>query len=273
MGLFTFLLTISLIGIVYTTTAKDTILNPEFIEQELEDRNLYSIAKEEVIDQIEDPWLAEIVEESLKEEWMKEQAHGLIHSFLPYLKAKTDELELKVSTIALKENIKVALQESLPPELENAPENEKEAYLTNAYSELDNLLPDEVDIVESADIKEEDLNQPRMIVSYFYLVSDLMLAVAVVLILLIILISRRLKSISRALGASALAGGVISYGLSVVALNFASAELATADLPSFLTVEMVLDTIRDILAPAMNYAIILSIVGLALLGFSILYKS
>jgi len=61
------------------------------------------------------------------------------------------------------------------------------------------------------------------------------------------------KSVSRILGASALIGGVASHTTSVVVVSQVLTQIPTAELPSFVTEEMILGLMGDILAPARTY--------------------
>jgi hypothetical protein len=278
-GLFAFFLIIALVGVVFTTTAKATVFSPSFIKAELEDLNLYSKAKDEIKKNVvkgNGNELAEIFDAVVSESWLRERAEEAIDNFFPYLKSEIDTFELEVGLIELKEDLKAKMRlENLPYEI---------------FEWVDNFIPDEVKVritpeqisligfPENFKLKEDqerkvlnELNMVRGAVDYFYLASTLILALAVVFTLAIIAISRRVKSICRTLGISAILGGALSFILAVFAMNLASDALATTELPEFLTSEAILDIVRDILAPAKTLAIALGVAGGALVALSILY--
>lgn len=273
-----FFLIIDLIGIVYTTTAKATVLSPGFIKEELEDLDVYSKVRDEIRKEIrkENEQIAEIFDRTVSEGWMKKVAEDAIDDFLPYLKSETDSFELKVELVWLKENLKANLRlENFSPEaLEWVEENVPDEIRIRMTPEQITLtgLPENFRLEENQEREVLDgLNTARQVVGYFYLASTLMLILAAVFILLIIALSRKVRSICRTLGISAIISGIISFVIAVLVMNLASSALATAEMPELITKEEVLGVVGDILAMAKTLAMALAVVGAALVAVSILY--
>jgi hypothetical protein len=275
------MLIMNLVLVVYLTTVKGTLMNPAFLERELERIDAYSLGKEKLAEErdrfvgelgAEGERVYQIIEASLTDEWLKEQVHEMLGSLFSYLNYKTDTLKFQVSTAALKENMKTELKETIltspPPGLQELSLQELERYLESAYQGIDNL-PGELGIeIENL----QALNPLRDIIKAFYLITSLLLLTAVISALLLVLLHFSVKGACRALGIPLATAGVFSYVIAVVGLNISSSQIGNLDLPSPLTPEMLTQIVEDFFAPASRYAIILSIAGLALIAFSFFWK-
>lgn len=264
--------------LVYITTIKVTVLNPTFIEQELEELGLYAIAREQLINEsMEDPWRAEIFRRSITESWMKEQVHVLIPNLLAYINSETDTLNLNISTVEVKNNLKDSVRdivlESPPPEISNYTREEIEMFLAEFDSYVDSSIPDEAEITEFiGDEQLGPLEELRTIVSYLNLGYYIAIAMAVIFVLLVALICRGAKLFFMALGVSLIVGGILSYGMSFVIVSTLLNFIPIADLPPLISQTMMVEVIEDIITPARTYAIILSGLGLGLMVVSILLR-
>lgn len=258
-------LVFTLNSIIYFQAINSTVLNPAFFEKELDELNFYPTLKENLIsnlgyDFLSSQELTEILEKSVTEKWLREQTNSLITSILNYLNSKTDELVLEVSTAEVKENLKANLP--LPPEVTN---------------ELLKKLPDSYDLLEN--LKEPEREEfknnmalARKYISYFHLGFYLLIAFAVVLILLIILLAKKLKSIFRRIGAAFFISGSSLYFGNFMTMEMVSSQFTPDKLPAFLPQEVLLNIIRDFLEPTNSWGIIFMVIGVIILFWSFLLR-
>ena len=280
-------LVVDLVLIVFTTTTKNTALNPDFIEQEIENLHVYPAAKKMVVgnfaSESEDKTFTKILNESITNEWVESQGHNLITNFFAYLKHE-DEFSPTISTIELKDNLKANTRKFLPesPEFQEDPPENLTEFFEELDEKLDGTLPDEANLMEilmGMDQQTEGdkdsgfnelknlLEEVRKIVDYFYIFSYLLIAVGAILILCIGLILRDTQPILGDIGASFVISGAISYGLCIGIISMVSAQIKNiGDTPPDLS-EIIISGVSDALALAETYAVILLIIGLILLIF------
>jgi hypothetical protein len=217
-GVFCFLLfdVLALLGLVITLNM--TILNPDFVTSELEKLDVYSVIIEqakahlpgqEFIDQ---ETLDEIVTE-LKP-WFEEQADEAIRDVYAYLK-REQELNIVISLepvrAVVKEKIGEAVLESLPPELQGIPQSEIDAYMSQIYAEVDNVIPATFQLRETSAGQQisAQLQQVKQIVGYIDTAYKALIAAAVLLVLLIALVYWwQPKTITRSIGITFILVGV-----------------------------------------------------------------
>lgn len=269
--------------IVYMNTIRDTALNPDFYEKELDELNFYSFVKEKFIPEAfiqvtgGDKRFQTILQEAITEEWMRSQTTSLIHDFFSYINSETDEeLSLKISTSEVKENllkgIKREIGKFLPPPIAGD-EKQIELYMDKVKEELDENVPDEFDLITAIEDEEaggaefkENLNQLREVVSYFHLAFYLLIGGAVTFIVIIILLAKEIKSILKVVGASFFISGSSLYAANFLAFQFVSEKFPPQEnLPPFITKDVVLKILQDILEPINFWGIIFVIVGVVMI--------
>jgi hypothetical protein len=129
-GVFCFLLfdVLALLGLIITVNL--TVLNPNFVVSELDKLDVYSVIAEQAKallpnqEFIDDETVDELVSE-LKP-WFEEQAKTVIRAIYDYLKGEQElnvTIPLEPVRTAVKENAREAILESLPPELQGAPQS------------------------------------------------------------------------------------------------------------------------------------------------------
>lgn len=121
------MLVVTLVTLGIVITVNLTILNPNFIISELDKLDIYSIIANQVREQIptEEPYIAQVVDETIAdlEPWLKEQTATVIYGGCAYLKGDQElniVIPLEQVRTTIKDNIKQAMLESPPPELEGA---------------------------------------------------------------------------------------------------------------------------------------------------------
>ncbi len=216
-GVFCFLLFDVLAFLSIVITLNMTILNPDFVTSELDKLDVYSVVTEQAKEMlpsqefISDETMDELVAE-LKP-WFEEQAGKLIHDVYAYLK-EDRELNVVVSLetvrTAVKANVSEAILGSLPPELLGVPQSVIDAYMSQLYTEIDNVIPATFQLSEtSVGQVAAQLQQIKQIIGYVATVYKVLIVAAVVLVLLIALTHWwQPKPITRSVGITFILVGV-----------------------------------------------------------------
>lgn len=259
LALLSILLVIDINLLVLAISANETILNPEFVEYELERFSAYSKIKEIILGNFEkDGIFIKIINESVTEEWIKEQSHTPIYNFFSYIKSNDEEIDLTVSTLEVKRNILDNLQ--------------KDASIPGIYAEqMGNeirKIPDEINLYDYLDNDTKvALKDGQNVVNYFYLMFYFLIAIAVIIPILSILITKNLKSVIRFIGSSAFMSGLISYGTGILTIDMFSQKFQTGEMP-VLEKDIILVVLQDIFEPVKTYGLILLISGIILMILS-----
>jgi len=281
LGLLGFLLFLSLSIFGLALTLNYTILNPDFIVSEVDELDISSLVEEFLSEEIpqEEPYLAEVLDNTIAdlEPWIKEQVNAGIYTSYDYLLGKSESLSLVISLEpvrdSLKDNLRKAILESPPPELEGASPAEIELYLDEAYSEIDEMLPPRFEFnVSSLDPEVlAQLEQARQYIGYFQLGYKLLIGFILLLILGIILIHRQVKRATREIGIILLTYGVLEYIAIFVTKYLAGTQLTKLDVPAQLQT-LLPQLLSNFLAPLEIFSICLLVVGVALIIVSFVYK-
>ena len=281
LSLLGFLLFLSLSIFGLALTLNYTILNPDFIVSEVDELDISSLVEEFLSEEIpqEEPYLAEVLDNTIAdlEPWIKEQVNAGIYTSYDYLLGKSESLSLVISLEPVKDNLKdnlrKAILESPPLELEGASPAEIELYLDEAYSEIDEMLPPRFEFnVSSLDPEVlAQLEQARQYIGYFQLGYKLLIGLILLLILGIILIHRQVKRATREIGIILLTYGVLEYIAIFVTKYLAGTQLTKLDMPAQLQT-LLPQLLSNFLAPLEIFSICLLVVGVALIIVSFVYK-
>lgn len=258
-----------------------TILNPDFLVSEIDKLDVSSLAEEFLSEEIsqEEPYLAEVMDKTLTdlEPWVKEQVNSSIYTSYDYFLGKSESLSLVIPLEPVKEsfkgNLRQAILDSLPPELEGLSPAEIELYLDEIYRQIDEQLPQEFEFTESSLSPEvlAQLEQVRQGISWFQLGYKALIGFILLLILGIILIHRQVKGATRGLGTTFLTFGALEYLGILAAKYFTGTQLTQLDIPIQFQ-EWLPQLISDILAPLEIFSIALLVGGVALIIVSFVYK-
>ena len=122
--------------------------------------DISSLVKEFLSEEIpqEEPYLAEVLDNTIAdlEPWIKEQVNAGIYTSYDYLLGKSESLSLEISLGPLRDNLKDNLREAIlespPPELEGAPPATVELYINEAYQYIDERLAilDQIEVSSGA---------------------------------------------------------------------------------------------------------------------------
>lgn len=275
--LITIFLIFSLIFLVFTASIKSTLLNQQFMEEEFDKVNIYSILKESMVKNIEnsiktDEVMEKIISTSVSEEWLKNQIHLLLLNTYNYLKGKNEEIELKIPLSEVKAEIKKNLSDEIenliPPEIKDNPQ-EVEAFKSNFETQIseniDAGFPNEIDLLEN---NIEEIEVLKKNIYYLNSIFYGLIVFKAFLVILSILILRKTKSILKFIGGSYLAAGFILF-LASTLIKFAfGAVIQKIEFPLMLGEQAILRIFADALAPINMYNIVIAGVGILLLALS-----
>jgi len=240
------------------------------------------------------------------EPWIREQADIVADPVFDYLLGISQSIDISVSLEPVKDtlgdDLKEKFLESPPAELSGLSQTELEQYFDEQFGDLadefsstfdldESILGDlRSDIIDALTDAEEELGQvrqditdaladveepfeeSRQYVGYFTLGYNLLIVFILLLIAGIVLIYREMKGACRTL-----AGIFITFGVfNIIAVLVARALIRPPleqieDIPSSL-LEWIVQTAGSTLTPLLILAIVLLVVGIALLVFPIIYS-
>jgi hypothetical protein len=284
-GVFCFLLfdVLALLGIVITVNM--TILNPDFVTSELDKLDVYSVAIEQAKAQlpVQEFIDAETVDELVTELklWFEEQADTVIRDIYAYLK-EDRELNVVISLepvrIAVKENVREAILESLPPELQGVTQSQIDAYMAQLYEEIDNVIPATFQLSETSAGQQitGQLQQIKQIIGYIDTAYKALIVLAVVLVLLIALMHWwQPKPITRSIGITFILVGVAGILGSLLDILISQALSRLAGESSLLLgLQAKLPQLAaDLTAPIRMYGVGFLSAGIVLIIISVLFRT
>ena len=281
LSLLSLLLFLSLTIFGLALTLNNTILNPDFVVTELERLNVSSLAKEMLSEQI--PLEGEFMTEALDdivadlEPWIKEQVSVITYSSYDYLLGKSQSLSVVISLEPVKENLRDNLREALfqspPPDLQGLPQAEIEQYFDEFYQQISGQIPSTFEFDERLLGPEvmAILVQVRQGIGYFQTGYKALISFIFILILGIILLNRQVRGATRSIGSTFLSYGVIEYAGIWATKYFATAQLPQLGIPSSLQA-WIPQLVSDFLAPLEMFSLGLLIGGVALLIVSFVYR-
>jgi hypothetical protein len=284
-GVFGFLLfdVLALLGIVITLNM--TVLNPDFVTSELDKLDVYSVIIEQAKAQLPGQEFidAETVDEIVTElkPWFEEQADTVIRDVYAYLKGE-QELNVVISLepvrTAVKENAREVVLGSLPPELQGASQSQIDAYMSQVYEGIDNVIPATFQLNETSAGQQitAQLQQIKQIIGYIDTAYKALIALAVLLVLLIALVHWwQPKPITRSIGITFILVGVaciLGPLLDYLIVQVLGQFIGTSGMISGLQAKLP-QLVADLTAPVRMYGIGFLVSGVALIVISVLFRS
>jgi hypothetical protein len=273
--LFVFL---AVFGLVFTLHS--TVLNADFVALEFNKLDMASLAEEFVSEKLPGDYkfatkaVYEVVAEI--EPWIEEQASIVIHSTYDYALRRSDSLKvvipLEAVKVTVREKLRTALMQSLPPEYQSLPPATVEYYYNQFYQELTSQIPSTFEINENQLPQEvrDVFQQVRHYAVYYQITYWGLMGLIVVFMLLIFATNGNVRGTTRSLGIIFLCCGAIGFVLTWVIDKFAAPYLSFPDLPSALQ-SWIPQVFDDFLAPMQWFNVGLLIAGAILLVISLLY--
>ena len=272
-----------LLGIVVTINL--TVLNPEFVVAELDELDVYSVIIDQAKAQLSGEELigAETLDSIISElkPWLEEQTAAVIHAVYGYLK-EGQGLNVAISLEPIKaiveENLRQTVLESLPPQLQGASGSQIEAFLSQVYGEIDNLIPQHFELDESSLGPEimAQLEQARQIVGYIAIGYKVLICIAVLLVLLVAMVHWwQPKPIARSIGIVFTLVGIF-FTVTALFNRFITGAISRLGSQSDILSELqprLSQLVTDVMAPLQMYGIGFLIAGIALIVISVLLRS
>jgi len=283
-----------------TLTLRNTLLSSDFIVSVVDEVDIASLAEDFLREHLareipgEVKYLIESLDESLDdilielEPQIKVQISAAADPIADYLLGVRQSLNVVISLEIIMRSLEGILRETFlespPTDLAHFPPAELGQYFDEHFEEWSEVIPltfelDEsllgtetpADIAEVLGEAEKGLEEARQYVGYFQLGYKLMIGFIVLLVAGIILIDRRVKSITRKLGTTFLSCGVPWLVATLVTKYFAERWLATFDTPSSIQ-EFLPAFVNDSLTPMLILSIGLVVIGIVLIIVSFVYK-
>lgn len=220
--------------------------------------------------------------------WLEEQIIAASDPAVAYLLGRSPsfsyEIPLDPVKASLKENVWQIISESPPPLLSAIPAELLEPFFDALWADVAQKLPSTYDLNESlfgTEIRtqingalsqaEGALEQAREYVGYFQLGYQVLIGFMILLILGIVLINRRLRSITRDLGTIFVAYGAFEYGGILAGRYFGLPKLEQIPMPTQFQ-SWLPQVVSDFLSPLEMFSLGLLIGGAVLLVVSFIVK-
>jgi len=242
--------------IIFVITMNETLLNPEFVINELDKTGFYSSVRNSIVNEVNSssPELLEIVNKSISELMVREEINALIYNAYSYIRHEDTKLNLTVSLVDIKSKIKDNIK-ATEPQIPDAMIN---VLLAN--------IPDIIDLEEQMDEGQiKFIEKSRSFLYYYYTFSSFLYFVAIMLIILLLLIMRDIVIFMKKTGFSLLMSGALSYGFPIMIIEMISGNIEGIEFPSEFPREVLANLISDLFAPSMRYGIAIAVLGFILL--------
>jgi hypothetical protein len=258
------------------TNLKGTILNTNFVLEELHKLNLRAVVTELFQQDLTgiEPYKGVTVANTLNilEPWIESQADQTILAIYPYLLGQSDSLNVSLSLNMLKDTLRTNLEQSInespPPEFLGYTQEQKYAYVNDLNNAYFGKIPADLQISSSIS-SAIPLVYIRNTITIIRLASVLLIPVIVLICVGIILLTRQVKVFTRKLGTSILLGGLLGFTYSYV-LQLLGFLVASLSIISALQQWLIRVTV-DVLAVVHGPGIWIICVGIAMLITSFLF--
>lgn len=284
-GIFGFLLFDVLVFLGLISSLNMTVLNPDFVTSELDKLDVYSVVIEQAKAQLPGQEFidAETVDKIVNEltPWFEEQADKVIRDVYAYLK-EDRELNVIISLeqvrTVVKENVREAVLDSLPPQLQGVSQSQIDAYMAQVYDGIDDVIPASF-VLNEAIVGSQimaQVQQIKEIIGYIATAYKALIVAAVVLVLLIALVYWwQPKPITRSIGitfilvgAACIIGSLLDVWLIQALSRLVGESSVLLGLQSKLP-----QLANDLTAPVRMYGIGFLGSGVVLVAISFLFRS
>ena len=200
-----------------------------------------------------------------------------IYSGYDYLLRKSQHLALEISLEplrdSLKDNLREAILQSPPPELEGESPTVIELYISQIHQYVEEMIPPRFELNENSLDPEvlSQLMEVKEAIGYVQLAYRILITLILLLILGIILMQRQVKGASRELGIIFTTYGAFEYVGIIIAKHLIGTQLPQFGMPSAFQ-DWLPQLLKDILLPLEIFSLVLLVVGIALIIVSFLYK-
>ncbi len=276
-----FLLVITIVMVVFVTDTRATIMNSGWVENEMDKGGFYTAIRSEFIDSINESFtddlgeadvqnIRDAVDTAVTDDWIKDNFEKNMDLIYAYLKSESDDLSF---SLTLTQDLKDSIKESVEIVFEdNPPEGLMPDEVTigiDAIKQRVDYLPDEIMLrIQNT----QELQPARDVIKIYDYVFYILIALAFFLAVLLIFLHFTIKDAARILGVCSLIGGAISLTGVLVLKSMAPSIVGEGDLPDYITEDMIVMVIRDSVAPANIFSIVLIVVAVLLIVASFFIK-
>lgn len=258
---------------------QSTVMNPDFILREIDRLEVYELTDDlarEVIDSADipaeaRPYVNETLDNVLVDirPWVREQVGVIVRTFDNYFQGQIGSINVSISLQPMRDSISQNLAETmgdLPPSVEAVA-------LQEIDRQLDEELPASLDINQGEWDAElvSVMEQVRQYTSRAQMIIILLAAISLLLIGIVFLIYREVKTPARSLGIDFIVCGVLIYAANLATRLILSPRLLEMSLPGDFQTRLP-QLIADFYFPLDVYAWVIIAVGVGLLILSIFYK-
>ena len=289
-------LSLSVFSLVFMLN--QTVLDPDFVTDQINKLNLPSIARETgIIEQISQsigqqisqqigqqlPQAEEIMATVLNdilsenEPWIKQQANEAVYTFYDYILGESESFNLSISITPIKDSLAAKLSqavlESPPPQLTAVPQEMREQIVSGLVQAFTQSMPTSFEVSETMlppDVMST-LDQVKQGIVYVQTAYWALIGFMVLLALLITLIYRQVKGATRSLGSTLLTYGVLGYASIFAAQYFLGTQIGAMGLPTALQAWLP-QFMNSLWSPLQTFNIAVAIAGLVLIIVSIVYR-
>jgi hypothetical protein len=272
LGLVGLLLFILLPSLGLAININSTLLNPQFIANEVEDLDINSIVHQYLAEQLPagDQSYLPAVDDTLVQirPWIDQQIHNAVFGGYDYLLGKTNELNITISTDSVKpiliDKLTQVYLQSPPPEYQQLTPDQQKQYLLQYQQQFTDYIPATIvinqDLVGTQGVRI--LLQAREGIRDFHTGYIILILSVMALVLLIILILRETSAVFRSLGIIFLIDGVMGTIVFFSLRQFLPAiipSVSSASIHTWLT-----QVIHDLFFPGGIFSLVLLVAGIAL---------
>jgi hypothetical protein len=275
-----FLLIMIIIMVVFLADARATIMNADWVKDEMDKGGFYPAIRQELADELKDSLtgdldqeeaqrISDAVDAAITDEWAKANFESNADVAYAFFKSESDDLGLSITLPdTLKERIKDVIADIFTEESTDLTPSQINAGLAAVNKQVDNL-PDELALqVENAEVLQPVRDAVKIYDYAFYI----LIAFAVLLAILLILLHFTVKDAIRVLGFFLLIGSAICWGAAFALNKMAPSLVDEGDFSTNITKDMVIKVIRDSVSPANLYSIAIMVVAAVLIVASFFIK-
>lgn len=268
-----FLLVITIIMTIYVADVRATAMNSDWVKSEMDNGGFYPAVRSELSSNLKESLtedmdadigekISNTIDATVTDEWAKANFEDNADIAYAYLKSESDNLGLSVSLPpSLKQGLKDAIADYFTAKTTGLTQAQIDKGLAAVYKQVDNL-PSSISI----QIENPSVLQPvRDGIKLYNYTYYILIALLILLSMLLILLHFKLKDAMRVIGFNFLIGGAISLAAAIAVGKFAPDIVGDADLGNYITKDMVVQVIKDLVSPANAYAIAFIVVAIVLI--------
>jgi hypothetical protein len=277
-------LSLSFFGLALTIN--QTILNPDFTVSQVDRLDVASLGEDilngQILPQATVPvpssikqFIVEAAKDTITdlEPWLKQQMREIIYAAYDYIEGRNQHLSVVIQLEPVKESLRDNLRETLLPSPLPGLAKFSPANIERHIDEFYQQIPSTFELNEAwlGSQNMANFKLMKQFIGHFHTIYYALIGFILLLIMVIILIYHKVRGSTRALGATFLSCGIVSYAGIWLTEYAIGVQLAQPEVPVYLQ-SWLPQLLADTLAPMEIYSIGLMVVGVVLLVVSFVYK-